>query len=207
MIDSIILVVGYSITQWTLYYFIFEMKYTALKMQSETNEVYVLRKQRIKRIKFLVMFGLIFIFTPCMLASLLMSVTSNLMNEDPDKYLSIVLTLNIVGRIPIISSEIYMMITFITVFRYFVNKKREIMAQLYLTFTNLNMFVIGCVVSITLLKIIETPTLIINGMWYQLTLPQDRTQLQKEIYQFFTMAFISLNDFLIALSLLYFFDF
>ena len=207
MIDSIILVVGYSITQGTLYYFIFEMKYTALKMQSETNEVYVLRKQRIKRIKFLVMFGLIFIFTPCMLASLLMSVTSNLMNEDPNKYLSIVLTLNIVGRIPIISSEIYMMITFITVFRYFVNKKREIMAQLYLTFTNLNMFVIGCVVSITLLKIIETPTLIINGMWYQLTLPQDRTQLQKEIYQFFTMAFISLNDFLIALSLLYFFDF
>lgn len=64
-----------------------------------------------------------------------------------------------------------MMITFVTVFRYFVNKKLEIMAQLYLKFSNLNMFVIGCVVSITLLKIIETPTLIINGMWYQLTLP------------------------------------
>jgi hypothetical protein len=169
--------------------------------------MYVLRKQRIKRIKMMVMLGLIFVFTPCMLASLLMSVTSNLMNEDPGKYLSIVLTLNIVGRIPIISSEIYMMITFITVFKYFINKKREIMAQFYLTFSNLNLFVIGCVVSITLLKIIETPTLIINGMWYQLTLPQDRTQLQKEIYQFFTMAFISLNDFLIALSLLYFFDF
>ena len=116
------------------------MKYTALKMQSETAEVYASRKQRIKRIKVLVMSGLIFIFTPCMLTSLLLSVTSNLMNEDPDKYLSIVLTLNIVGRIPIVSSEIYMMITFITVFRYFLNKKREIMAQLNLTFTNLNTF-------------------------------------------------------------------
>jgi hypothetical protein len=147
------------------------MKYTALKMQSETAEVYASRKQRIKRIKVLVMSGLIFIFTPCMLASLLLSVTSNLMNEDPDKYLSIVLTLNIVGRIPIVSSEIYMMVTFITVFRYFLNKKREIMSQLNLKFTKLNIFVIGCVVSITLLKIIETPTLIINGMWYQLTLP------------------------------------
>jgi len=139
--------------------------------------MYVLRKQRIKRIKMMVMLGLIFVFTPCMLASLLMSVTSNLMNEDPGKYLSIVLTLNIVGRIPIISSEIYMMITFITVFKYFINKKREIMAQFYLTFSTLNLFVIGCVVSITFLKIIETPTLIINGMWYQLTLPQDRTHL------------------------------
>ena len=147
------------------------MKYTALKMQSETAEVYASRKQRIKRIKVLVMSGLIFIFTPCMLASLLLSVTSNLMNEDPDKYLSIVLTLNIVGRIPIVSSEIYMMVTFITVFRYFLNKKREIMSQLNLKFTKLNIFVIGCVVSITILKIIETPTLIINGMWYQLTLP------------------------------------
>jgi hypothetical protein len=44
VIDSIILVVGYSITQGTLYYFIFEMKYTALKMQSENTEVYALRK-------------------------------------------------------------------------------------------------------------------------------------------------------------------
>jgi hypothetical protein len=147
------------------------MKYTVVKMQCEIPEVYTSRKQRIKRIKVLVMSGLIFIFTPCMLASLLLSVTSNLMNEDPDKYLSIVLTLNIVGRIPIISSEIYMMVTFITVFRYFLNKKREIMSQLNLKFTNLNIFVIGCVVSITILKIIETPTLIINGMWYQLTLP------------------------------------
>ena len=153
------------------------MKYTALNMQSATQEVYGLKKQRIKRIKFLVMVGLIFVFTPCMLASLLMSVTSNLINEDQDKYLWLVLILNIVGRISIISSEIYMMITFITVFRYFVNKKREIIEQLYLTFSNLNLFVIGCVVSITLLKIIETPTLIINGMWYQLTLPQNRTHL------------------------------
>ena len=183
------------------------MKYTAIKMQSEMPEVYTSRKQRIKRIKVWVMSGLVFIFTPCMLASLLLSVTSNLMNEDPDKYLSIVLTLNIVGRIPIVSSEIYMMVTFITVFRYFLNKKKEIISQLNLKFTKLNIFVIGCVVSITILKIIETPTLIINGMWYQLTLPQNRTNLQKDIYQFFTMAFISLNDFLIALSLLYFFDF
>lgn len=60
------------------------MKYTALKMQSESPEVYIQRKQRIKRIKFMVMFGLIFIFTPCMLASLLLSITSNLMNEDPN---------------------------------------------------------------------------------------------------------------------------
>jgi hypothetical protein len=44
VIDSIILVLGYSITQGTLYYFIFEMKYTALKMQSENTEVYALRK-------------------------------------------------------------------------------------------------------------------------------------------------------------------
>ena len=117
------------------------------------------------------------------------------------------LVLNIIGRIPIVSSEIYMIITFVKVFRYFIIKKIEIMQELNMKFSNLNLFVIGCVVSITLLKILETPTLIINGMWYQLTLPQNRTELQKQLYQFFTMAFISLNDFLIALLLLYFFDF
>ncbi len=78
----------------------------------------------------------------------------------------IVLVLNIIGRIPIVSSEIYMIITFVKVFRYFIIKKIEIMQELNMKFSNLNLFVIGCVVSITLLKIIETPTLIINGMWY-----------------------------------------
>jgi hypothetical protein len=74
------------------------------------------------------MLAIIGIFTPCMLASLILNVTSNLMFDNPDKYLKIILALNITGRIPIMFCEVFMFYTFITVFRYFVNKKRELMS-------------------------------------------------------------------------------
>ena len=36
---------------------------------------------------------------------------------------------------------------------------------------------------------------------------KDRTELKKELYQFFTICFISVNDFLIAMAILYFYHF
>jgi|LauGreDrversion4_2_1035121.scaffolds.fasta_scaffold587865_1 hypothetical protein len=76
------------------------------------------------------------------------------------------LTLNIVGRIPIVMSEIYMVITFVTLFRYFLVKKYEILVQLNSKFTRFNLFVIGAIIFITFLKVVETPLLIINGLSY-----------------------------------------
>ena len=76
------------------------------------------------------------------------------------------LTLNIVGRIPIVMSEIYMVITFVTLFRYFLVKKYEILNQVNSKFTRFNLFVIGAIIFITFLKVVETPLLIINGLSY-----------------------------------------
>jgi len=205
ILDSFILVWGYSITQGCLYYFIFEMKYIAIKIQSQTLEVFKAEKKRTKRAKALVMIGLFGIFTPLMTASLIMSIS----NLALDKYWVTVLALNIVARIPIILSEIYIYFTFITVFRFFIKKKKEILYSQnnQTSLSARSKFNIGCVIALTTLKIIETPTLIINGMWYQLTLKEDRTELQKQLYQFFTMCFIAVNDFLIAMAILYFYYF
>jgi hypothetical protein len=76
------------------------------------------------------------------------------------------LTLNIVGRIPIIMSEIYMVVTYVTLFRYFLVKKYEILNQVNSKFTRFNLFVIGAIIFITFLKVVETPLLIINGLSY-----------------------------------------
>jgi hypothetical protein len=141
------------------------MKYIAIKIQADSLEALKEQKKRTKRAKALVMFGLFGIFTPLMTASLIMSISDLAL----DDYWVTVLTLNVLGRIPVILSEIFIYYTFITVFAFFIRKKKEIMSLITgekAKLSKRNKFNIGCVIALTCLKMIETPTLIINGMWY-----------------------------------------
>ena len=115
--QSIIMVCGDVVFKVALYFFVFEMQYVSIKLESTSPKEYYIKKRRVKWAKAAVMLGLIFIQLPIAIASYVVSTVQNY-----NKYIEFHLPMLIIVRTCVLLIDAYMFSLFGYLLKFYVRK-------------------------------------------------------------------------------------
>lgn len=115
--QSIIMVCGDVVFKVALYFFVFEMQYVSIKLESTTPKEYYIKKRRVKWAKAAVIVGLIFIQLPIAIASYVVSTVQNY-----NKYIEFHLPMLIIVRTCVLLIDAYMFSLFGYLLKFYVRK-------------------------------------------------------------------------------------
>jgi hypothetical protein len=118
------MVCGDVLFKVALYFFVFEMLFVSIKLESTSPKDYYLKKRRVKWAKAAVMFGLIVIQLPIAIASYVVSTVQNY-----NKYIEFHLAMLIIVRTCVLLIDGYMFALFGYLLKFYVRKQRELTAS------------------------------------------------------------------------------
>ncbi|TNV78423.1 hypothetical protein FGO68_gene3452 [Halteria grandinella] len=209
--QTLILLIGYIIIDATLYYFVFEMKYVAMKLKCNSVAEYRKEVLGIKRAKYLALGGLLVFYAPTVNLSYILSVTL----QTPGAYYPWIVGLLLFNRAIFASTESYIYYQYASLLRFFIEKKRQIIrfrlsartssqVKGSKRFTRFNRFVIGWITVLTVLKLSHTFFILFIATVFQLSTSY-RSETFKRSVLVIQRLYIPLIDLLIVSSLLYYF--